>query len=485
MNRATQRGLSKVLFVASEVEPYSKTGGLADVAGALPRALARRGHQVVVVTPSYGSAALPPVRVLDHGATLEFPFGAVPVRFHLAQPQVRLTVVFLEAPQFLRPGLYGEAGVDYPDNAQRFAVLPVAALAFAKATGFLPEVVHLNDWQTGLGALALRTGLSPSLPNARVVTTIHNLAYQGNFPKSVVDALGLPWRHFTPEGFEFHDQVSFLKAGLVFSDALTTVSPTYAREIQTPEAGDGLDGVLRARANVLTGIVNGIDTEAWDPSRDAHLPAPFSADALEGKEANSFELLRRYRLTLPRAWERRGPIFGVIGRMAWQKGVELLHQGAAFLAERGASVVVLGTGEAWAQDAWRALAARYPTRVGVQVGFDEQLAHLIEAGSDFFLMPSRYEPCGLNQLYSLRYGAVPVVRDTGGLADTVTDLSQPGATGVKFGPFSWPAFEGALAQALALFSQREVLAAVRRRGMRQDFSWDTAAAAYERVYAGR
>jgi starch synthase len=465
----------KVLFISSEVAPFSKTGGLADVSGALPRALLQRGVDVLTVTPLW--PMVPRKGLADAGSvTLQFPFG--PVTLSLLRKDAFL---FLEQPQlFNRPTIYGDA-----DDARRFAAFSMGALAGAQRVGFHPDVVHANDWPSGLCMLALARGFSTSsLKRARSVFTIHNLAYTGSFPKDVMGDLGLPWELFTPDGVEFYDRLSFLKAGLVYADALTTVSPTYAREVQTPEGGHGFDGLLSRRAPALRGILNGIDIAEWDPAADPHLAARFSADELGGKEACSRALLDKLRLKAPKkAAERRAPLFGAVGRLADQKGVELLINALPGILDKGAQAVVVGTGEDRFVTALKALAHRHPGQLHVHIGFDEALAHQVEAGSDFFLMPSKYEPCGLNQMYSLRYGTVPVVRAVGGLEDTVVDLAQPGSTGIKFHEYSSHALSGALERALALYEDPKALDEVRRRGMAKDFSWGQAAAKYEALYA--
>lgn len=467
----------RILFPASEVEPFSKTGGLADVAHSLPLALGSRGHQVRVVTPLYGSV---PREGLVEGRrfTLEFPFGRVEVRSLELALTSNVTVVFLDVPAFFeRDGLYGGPGGDFPDNARRFAALTTGALTDAQAAGFVPEVLHCHDWQTGLGPLALRRGYARALPGTRSVFTIHNLAYQGGFQKSVLPELGIPWSDFTPAGVEFWDHLSMLKTGLVFADAVTTVSPTYAKEIVTRRGGMGLDGVLTARG--VTGILNGIDVDEWNPATDVLLPARFSDVDLAGRARCRDALLERAKLPEP---PRGFPVFGVIGRMVEQKGADLLHGALPVFLEAGAAVVVLGSGVPTLERGWRALEARFPRQVSVTIGYDDGLAHLIEAGSDFFLMPSRFEPCGLNQMYSQRYGAVPIVHAVGGLVDTVTDVMAGEGTGLLFRAPTVDAVQGALRRALELFRAPDEYRAVQRRGLRRDFSWDVSAAQYEDVY---
>jgi starch synthase len=468
----------RVLFLSSEVAPFSKTGGLGDVAGALPAALAALGHEVRVVTPLYRSVPRAGLVAAPGGLTLAFPFGEVAVRFLTRASGDRLSHVFVDVPAFFeRAELYG-----HPDDARRFTAFTMAALSHAQATGFAPDVVHGNDWPVGLAALALRGGYAHTpLGAARTVFTIHNLAYQGNFPRGEVGALGVPWARFTVDGVEFYGQLSFMKAALVSFDVLTTVSPSYAREIQTPLGGHGLDGVLRARAGALHGIVNGVDGHEWNPATDVLLPARFSAGDLTGKAACRAALLDAFGLEPPPPGQ---PVFGVVGRMVEQKGVDLLQAALPRALEQGARAVVLGSGAPGFEGRWRELAARFPSRLGVRIGFDNALAHLIEAGSDFFLMPSRFEPCGLNQLYSSLYGAVPVVREVGGLRDTVVDAARPDGTGLVFSEATVDGVARALGRAVELFLRPEAYRQVQRRGMAQDFSWERSARAYAALYRG-
>ncbi|MGZ6130824.1 MAG: glycogen synthase GlgA [Myxococcaceae bacterium] len=475
----------KVLYVASEVAPYSKSGGLGDVAHALPRALSARGHEVRVVTPLYASARIPNAEDSGRSIRLRFPFGEQRAVLRVARSAPRHEVWFLDHPGFYgRSGIYGDASGEYGDNHRRFAFLAVGALAAAQAMHFAPDVVHLNDWQTGLAALALARGFrGTSLGEARSLFTIHNLAYQGLFPKAVMTDLGLPWDVFNEHGLEFYDQVNFMKAGLAFADALSTVSPTYAQEIQTEAYGCMLEGTLRARAHELHGILNGIDVHEWDPRADPHLPAPYDGDDLSGKAICKAELRHRLGLPQPEVLSD-APLFGVVTRLAAQKGISLLLAALPALLDDGAEAVVLGSGDGWYEDALRALAASRPDRFRAFIGFDPALSHLVEGGSDFFLMPSLYEPCGLNQMYSLRYGTVPVVRATGGLEDTVRDADLPDGTGFKFSHFDPSGLLWAGGRALEWWWQRrDALDAMRRRGMRQDWSWESSAQAYERLYA--
>jgi starch synthase len=472
----------RVLFLASEVAPYSKTGGLGDVAGALPAALAADGVEVRVVSPLYADVDRRDLSPLAKKVRLRFPFGEETARLWRARPSARQEVWFIEHAGFFdRPGIYGERGGEYPDNVRRFAFFSMAALSAAQALEWAPDIVHLNDWHAGLAALALRRGYQGSgLGRARSVFTIHNLAYQGLAPPSAMAELGLPRELYTPDRLEHFGHVSMLKAGVVFADHLTTVSRRYAEEICTPEGGWGMDETLRRRRPALTGILNGVDYAHWDPVRDAHLPARFDARRLDGKARCKAALLDRFGLGGDEALQR--PLFTMVSRLAPQKGIDLILQGLPQVMTEPMSFVAIGSGEPHFERGLRELAARFPGKVGVHIGFEEELAHWAEAGGDFFLMPSLYEPCGLNQMYSLKYGAVPVVRATGGLDDTVVDLASPDGTGIKFERYAADSLAAAVRRALALFREPTALAQIRRRGMSADFSWDKPALEYQRVY---
>lgn len=459
----------KVAFVASEVAPFSKTGGLADVTAALPPALGAWGVEVATISPLYRSVRRHPLEATPH--RVRVPLGGSVVEARVFRSG---GVWFLEHdPFFDREGLYGTPNGDYADNAARFVFLSRGALELLKLLG-APDVVHAHDWQAGLVPLYLKTLYAADFPRTRSVLTIHNLAYQGLFPPSEYPITGLDWRHYTWKEIEFYGRVNFLKAGLVHADALTTVSPTYAREIQTPELGCGLDGVLRERSAALRGILNGVDYSEWDPSRDPHLPARYSPEDLSGKALCKAALQRRFGLP-PRP---ETPVAGIVSRLSDQKGIDLLLEAAEALAAEDLEIVLLGSGDRSYQEAVLRMADRYRNRISVQVAFDNALAHLVEAGSDFYLMPSRYEPCGLNQMYSLRYGTVPVVRATGGLADTVID----GVTGFTFGPYTAAAFLQAVRRALRAYGDRPAWRRMMVEGMKQDFSWAVSAARYRDLY---
>ena len=470
----------EILFVASEVAPWSKTGGLGDVAGALPRALAARGHAVSVVSPRYYTIDVrePGFLPLHRAVRVQ----GEPTTLWL-RPAGGVSFYFVEHDRYFasRRGLYGDASGDYGDNAERFAYLSRVALAAPAALGQRPRILHLNDWQTGLVPFLLHHehAEDPALTRARTVFTIHNLAYQGIFPKHLVPALGLPWSVFRYEAMEFHDHLSFMKAGLTFSDALTTVSPSYAREILTPEGGAMLDPVLRHRAADLTGILNGIDVDEWDPAKDGHLRAHYSAQDLSGKGVCKAELQRELKLPV----RPEVPLIGMVGRLAEQKGIDLVAAILGRLATLDVQLAVLGSGDRNLESVFVRASREHGRRVAARVGFDEGLAHRIEAGADLFLMPSRFEPCGLNQMYSLRYGTVPLVRAVGGLEDTVQDYDGASrGTGFKFKEYHPRALFLALTRALDVFQDRAAWLGLIRRGMAVDLSWDRSATGYEALY---
>jgi len=471
-----------ILFVASEVAPFSKTGGLADVSGSLPAALAARGHTVKVVTPRYGGIDPARHRLQRVPGRLEAGGESCGLWVRRREPETW----FLEHDLFygFRRSLYGEGGRDHQDNPRRFAFLARSALSLPGALGWKPQIVHLNDWQTALGAWFLRGehGDDPWLAGARSVFTIHNLAYQGMFPKGVMDEIGLPWSIFRfDQGVEFHDQVNFMKAGLTFSDALTTVSPTYAREILTVEGGYGLDSVLRSRQPDLFGILNGIDVDEWNPASDPHLAARFDRRDLRGKARGKAALQRELGLPV----KPQVPLVGLVGRLADQKGSDLVVAALPSLLGMEAQFALLGSGEPQYEEAFASASRERPDRFAARLGFDEGLAHRIEAGADLFLMPSRFEPCGLNQMYSLRYGTPPVVRGVGGLEDTVEDYDGwRGGTGFKFGPIDPGAMLTALRRGLDVWRDVRAWRGIQERGMEMDFSWERSAERYEALYRG-
>ncbi|MBK6639485.1 MAG: glycogen synthase GlgA [Rhodocyclaceae bacterium] len=474
----------KVLFAASEMAPWVKTGGLGDVAGALPLALRAQGVDVRVLLPLYpalraafaSSEALVRIPAVGH-----IPAGSL----HLATTADGLPLYLLECNAlFDRPGnpYLGPDGRDLPDNALRFGMLAHAAALLATDASPLswhPEVLHCHDWQTALAPAYLRYRLGLVSGHARTVLTVHNLAFQGLFGRDMLEPLGLPADCWHLHGVEYHGYLSFLKAGLQHADALTTVSPTYAREIQTAAEGMGLDGLLRYRAADLTGIINGIDTVQWDPATDVHLPVHFDHKRLKHKKAATQALRRELGL----ATECSGPLLGVVSRLTQQKGLDLLPPIADRLAALPVQLAVLGSGDQALEAAFAELGRQYPAQFSVQIGFDEGLAHRIEAGADLFLMPSRFEPCGLNQLYSLRYGTPPIVRATGGLADTVIDAADAAhGTGFVFTNASPEALLATIERACGLWRNSPQFHVLQQRGMRADYSWRQPAQAIAAIY---
>jgi len=472
-----------VLLIGSEAQPFSKTGGLADVLGALPSALARLGWEATLVIPRYrggvGGVPVDAFPVTVGGASFDVSVHEVPL-------DDGARALLVECPELYdRDALYGSSTADYPDNARRFGALSRAALEWAARRAVPISVVHAHDWQAGLAPVYLRTIYEShaTLGGTPSVFTIHNLAYQGLFESDWLPRLDLGWDRFTVDHLEYWGRLSFLKGGITDADLVTTVSPRYAQEIQTAEFGCGFDGILRRRRHALVGILNGIDTRAWDPASDRFLPQPFSAADLQGKAVAKAAVLARFGLPAG-ARARRRPLVAMISRMVDQKGLDLLFALADDLPNLDATFVILGTGEARYQDFWTRLATAHPGRVAVHIGFDEPLAHLIEAGADMFLMPSQFEPCGLNQMYSLRYGTVPIVREVGGLADTVRDHAprRRTSTGFVFQDYTPAALLGALARALRLYADPPKWLALQQAGMRQDFSWDRSAREYVKIY---
>jgi starch synthase len=470
----------KVLSVASELYPLVKTGGLADVTGALPGALAKCGVEMRTVVPGYPAvmAALQDARELWRYDHL---FGGE-VRL-IGGTAKGLDVIAVDAPHlYLRPGnpYLGPDGKDWNDNAQRFATLSLVAADIAKGQipGYQPDILHAHDWQAALAPVYVRFHGGP-----KSIMTVHNIAFQGQFPASLFSSLQLPPSAFSIDGVEYYGNVGFLKGGLACADAITTVSPSYAQEICTPEYGMGLDGLLRARRGVVSGIVNGIDATIWDPANDKDIAANYTSKTLPKRLANKRAIERRFGLE-----EDDGILHGVVSRLTWQKGMDIFAGMLDALALSGARLALVGTGEAAIEKAILAAAERHPGRIGVVMGYDEALSHLMQAGCDTMLVPSRFEPCGLTQLYGLRYGCVPVVARTGGLADTIIDANDAAlhagvATGFQFSPVDAPSFENALSRAAAIFAQPKVWTSIQRRGMDTDVSWERSAAAYATLYA--
>jgi len=478
------------VVVASEAHPFATTGGLAEVAGGLPRALTRLGHRVTLIVPHYPRArsrtnGIPPFEAPGETVGLGFGRRQQRVGFHRHELQPGLTAVLVDVPElFDREELYGTADTgDYPDNAYRFAVFSRATLEYLRLRGERPSIIHAHDWQAGLVPAYQKMLFSPdpTIGGVPVVFTIHNLAFQGIHPASVLEDIGLPSEVLHIQGMEFWGQVSYLKAGVNFSERLTTVSPRYAREILSPEYGFGFDGILARRADDLTGILNGIDSERWNPAADPYLPATYSGDDLTGKRAVKRALLADAGIDASDALLAR-PVIGLVSRLTDQKGLDLFAAAAGELMTLDATWILLGSGERRYEELWTQLGRTHPDRVSSTIGYEERLEHLIEGGADMFLMPSQFEPCGLNQLHSLRYGTLPIVRATGGLDDTVADAAAPGGTGFKFAEYTPAALLAAVRRALAAYQDRAAWGALQRNAMRQDYSWDAAAGEYVKVY---
>jgi starch synthase len=465
----------KILMVASEATPFCKTGGLADVIGALPAALLEKGEQVAVVLPGYRENKYPaPLRGV-------YPKVSIPLAgdytVDISETVERGVTFYIVScpPLFDRDGLYGTRGKDYPDNAVRFAVFCRAAHSVVRHL-FRADIIHCHDWQSALLPVYIRRIFrgDPIVIGARILFTIHNLGYQGLFDASVLPDIGLDPGVYTPELMEFFGKLNFLKGAIHYSDAVSTVSPTYAREIQTPELGFGLDIYLRTHAKVLTGILNGVDYSEWSPEADQYIAARYSVEDLSGKKQCKQALLEQYGLPLE---NMDRPLIGIVSRLVNQKGFDLIAEIAPQLRDLDLCMTVLGSGEPQYQDLFLELAASQPERFGVSIGYDNALAHRIEAGADMFLMPSHYEPSGLNQIYSLRYGTIPIVRATGGLDDSIDE-----ETGFKFHEYSGPALLQAIESALAAFANQEGWRAMMRRAMLRDFSWGKAAEGYVALY---
>ncbi len=476
----------KILLASGEVHPYSKSGGLADMVAALAKFLGRAGHQVGLVTPLYRGIRekFPQLKKVDWWIDLPLGLERVQAEVWTDEPGEGVTVYFISAPQFYdRPQLYTENGHDYADNAARFIFFSKCVAQLARYLPWQPELVHAHDWQAGLvPPLILHQRAHDGWANApRTCLTIHNLAYQGIFPRAQYDLTNLPLDYFTPHGVEFHGHLNCLKAGIAYADAITTVSPRYAREITTPQFGCGLDAALRARGSAVTGILNGVDYDEWNTTANPHLEHSFTAQRLAGKAANKVTL--QTELGLPANSDV--PLFASITRLADQKGIDIQLGALEEMLAADLQFVLLGNGAPVYEKAYLRLAERHPTKVAVRVGFDQGLSHRIEAGADFFLMPSRYEPCGLNQMYSLRYGTIPIVRVTGGLDDSVVDITEDEsrADGIKFTEYSVRALAKAIRKALVIYQAPDLLRHYRQNGMESDFSWERTAGHYAEVFA--
>lgn len=475
----------KILFIASEGVPFCKTGGLADVVGALPKVLKARRHDVRIILPKYKSIRAQEFSIRETGDWVHVPSAAGPLSAEIRATRTdkAIPVYFIHHDGYFgRTGLYQGPNGDYSDNAERFAFFCRAALEACKVMQFRPDIIHCHDWQTGLVPMYLKVLLKSDsfFQRTRTVFTIHNIAYQGLFPKAQLESTGFSWDEFTMDKFEFYDQISFLKAGLVYADALSTVSPTYAKEIQSGyEFGWGMEGLLRSRAKDLFGILNGIDQEDWNPEKDPFLARPFAKDHLDARQECKHALQQHLQLdTAPHV-----PLLGVVARIDKQKGLDLLTRVMPDLMnQQNVQIIILGQGDPVILHDLLAYQKTYPGHMRVVTNFNEPLAHHIYGGSDIFLMPSRFEPCGLSQMISMRYGTIPVVANTGGLHDTVTPLESSSGNGFLFQPGSAPGFLEAILKAITLYRDTTAWSALQRRVMAIDHSWTRSVDDYHALY---
>jgi starch synthase len=473
----------RIAFAASECVPFSKTGGLADVVGALPRALAAAGHQISVYMPRYRQTKLKDAETVVHSITVPFDDHYRFCSVVTGGNHSGIHFYFVDYPPFFdREGLYGSSAGDYPDNAERYALFSRAVLEASKILG-VPHVFHCHDWQSALIPVLLRTQYAedPAFREVGTVFTIHNMGYQGLFSPDILPLLMLPWDLFAMSKMEFFGQVNFLKGALVYSDFITTVSRKYSQEIQTAEFGFGLEGVLRDRAATVAGILNGVDYEEWSPQTDKYTVARYSLQDLSGKAQCKQDLLATFGVSNANL---KLPVIGIVSRFAAQKGFDLIAQIMDRLAREEMIVVALGNGDKQYEEMFLRLQKQFPHNIAVKVAYDNAVAHKIEAGSDMFLMPSKYEPCGLNQIYSLKYGTVPIVRATGGLDDTIEpwDARTGKGTGFKFSDYSGEALLLTVKEALKAFRDQASWQMLMRNGMNKDFSWNASAKEYIRIY---
>lgn len=482
-----------ILFVSSEAVPFAKTGGLADVSGALPQVVREMGHDIRIIMPKYQAVSDRKFKIHDIKRLTDMPIsvgnktllGSVKSSF-LTNIKTKVQVYFLANDElYNRPELYVDpkTKLSWPDNDERFIFFCRGVIQTLLLLGWKPDILHLNDWQSGLIAAIVRTEYAkePLFKNMKIVFTVHNAAYQGIFPKESFDKTGLPDTVFSPEGLEFFDKVNLMKAGLMYCDAITTVSEAYAKEIRTTaDYGFGLEGVFKKKARIVHGLLNGMDTMIWNPATDPLIANTYSHESLDGKLGNKKALCERFKLP----FNESVPVIGMVSRLVDQKGFDLLQHKLADILAENCQLVILGSGEKAYEEFFLKAAKKAPKKLGVHIGFDEELAHLIEAGSDLFLMPSKYEPCGLNQMYSLVYGTLPIVRSTGGLADTVDDiLEKPKhGTGFVFTKYSAAEMHTAIKHALKLFANKDVWRAAQLRGMKKDFTWTSSANRYIELY---
>ena len=476
----------KILFATPEAVPFAKTGGLADVAGALPKSLQALGCEIKLIMPYYRNVRDSGLPHQYLGREIEVPLGDEKLKadIYLGHLNQDIPVYFIGREEFFdRQYLYGTAKGDYFDNAERFIFFSKAALSFCQSMDFSPDIIHHHEWQTGLIPAYLKSLYQndPLFSHSATVFTIHNIAYQGLFKKEKFSLTGLPKEMYSPEGIEFWERINFMKAGIVYADVINTVSKKYSEEIQTPEYGYGLEGILRKRKESLYGILNGVDYEDWEPSHDPHLIARYDAKDISGKNQCKMDLLKEFHL--PPSLEQV-PLLGMISRLADQKGFDLLMEISEALFALNIGFVLLGTGEQKYHDLLTQVAQKYPQKAGIRIAYDDRLAHKIEAGTDFFLMPSKYEPCGLNQIYSLKYGTIPVVRATGGLDDTITpyDPVTKKGNGFKFTRYDAKEFLNTIKAAINFYYQPERWRQLVQNAMAADFSWKRSAQSYLELY---
>jgi len=476
----------QILFVTPEAVPFAKTGGLADVAGALPKSLRALGCEIKLVMPYYRMVKDSGLPLQYLGDKIEIPIGYEKLKAEIYQGRLNqdIPVYFIGREEFFdRPHLYGTAKGDYFDNAERFIFFSKAVFLFCQHLGLSPDIIHHHEWQTGLvpGYLESIYANDPFFSRTATVFTIHNIAYQGLFKKEKFQLTGLPAEMYNPEGIEFWERINFMKAGIVYADAINTVSKKYSEEIQTVEYGYGLEGILKKRKNSLYGIMNGVDYGEWDPARDPHLVARYNLEDLSGKKECKKDLLKEFHLP---SSLMKAPLLGMISRLTDQKGFDLLMGILDELLSLDIGFVLLGTGEQKYHDLFNRVAQSYPQKVGIRIAYDDRLAHKIEAGADCFLMPSKYEPCGLNQIYSLKYGTIPIVRATGGLDDTINqyDRASKKGNGFKFTRYDANEFLNAIKEAIRFYSQPEHWKQLLRNAMTADFSWKKSAEAYLQLY---
>jgi starch synthase len=484
-----------ILFVSSEVFPYAKTGGLADVSSALPQALREFDHDVRVIMPKYGfiGEKKQKIHIINRTQGMDVQVGDKSTTVNVKSsailtPRTRVQIYLAESDEyFSRMGLYSDpnTNIDYPDNDERFITFAHAVLGLCRRLLWKPDIIHCNDWQTGLLPLYLKDAMKndPFFRGTKTVFTIHNLAYQGNFPASSFEKTGLPAEYFTPNGAEFYGQFSFVKTGIAFADAITTVSETYAEEIKTPEFGCGMEGLLNKRKKDLHGITNGIDLAIWDPEKDLSIVKKYDAKTLDIKEECKIDLCES--MGIP--YEKGTPLIGIIARFVDQKGLDLVVEVMDQILKSGAQIVILGSGEKKYEEFFAKQIKKHPKQVGLFLGFHDNFAHKIEAGADMFIMPSAYEPCGLNQMYSMRYGTIPVARRTGGLADTITDpvdaTKKNPATGFLFDKYDGKSFLKALERAMGEYRRHpNKWRELQENGMAKDFSWNKSAQKYAELY---